>query len=60
MKPMWPFELKLSNGKKTHWNGEDGENAARSYELTHSGISVIAWRKPVFSCTVLGRGQIIG
>lgn len=42
---MRPFELKLAGGKVVVWEGESGEDAARSYVMSHDA-TVIAWRHP--------------
>lgn len=45
--PEATYELKLSNGKRVHWTGYDGIDAARRYVDTHKeAAAVIAWRTP--------------
>lgn len=43
MAEQW-FELKLATGKRAHWTGSDGMDAARRYVDAHRDVTVVAWR----------------
>ena len=55
---MFTYELLLKGGAVARWNGGDGEAAARNYVAEHPDATVIAWRKPRYPVTVLGRGKV--
>jgi hypothetical protein len=58
------WELKLADGKRVEWEGDDGEDAARRYVDVHRDAAVVATRRAdehVHGVFVLGRhGRIVG
>jgi hypothetical protein len=53
------FELKLQGGRRILWDGTDGEQACRNYELGHEGAVVVAWRNYPRHGLAIGLGTII-
>lgn len=43
MSEQW-FELKLADGRRAHWTGADGIDAARRYVDAYRDAVVVAWR----------------
>jgi len=48
---MWPYELKLEDGRTVTVNGTDGIHAAhRAADIYHQGV--VAWRTPAVQLRV--------